>query len=165
MTTTITQTDAEAHEALVTRTVRLLRQAEAVSSRRPDEPVSPAVAALAADLLFEARRFAKGAAALPMPAPTHVGLAAQLGQALAQLEAFEALHTVWDARFKAFVWRLSRGRVQPVARLRQPVTPPSETRDSHTLRDLLAKRMQAKFEEEYERGYAAGKAEREGAAG
>ena len=162
----ISPRDAEAHEALVTRVLRLLKQAEAVAVRRPQEPVSPAVARLAADLLYDVGAFIPGSAGLPHAAPDYVGLAAQLGQALAGLEAFEARHTVWDGRLKAFAWQLAAGRVQPVARLRQPVAPLSaEARQTHDLRRRLARRLAAKMDEKYALGFRAGQAARAEAAG
>ena len=143
----VTHHTAEAHEALVARLARLLKQAEAIAVRRPEEGVPRAVGALAADLLFEAARFGPSAAhpAIPMAAPSYAGLAAQLGQAMAVLEDFEARHTQWDARLGAFVWRFGAKRGEPVARLRQEIADPAPApvvqRNMPQIRAELAWRM------------------------
>jgi hypothetical protein len=151
---------AAAHEALVARLQHLGRQAEAIAARRPEEAVGAAVVRIAADLLYEAQRFAPAAArrGLPMPAPDYAGLAAQLGQALAALEAFETEHTAWDAGRKGFVWRLGPTRTLPVARLRQPLAPPPSPAQGRDVRDKLLRQLQDREERRYEAGFAAGRA-------
>jgi len=159
----VTPEQAERHEALVTRLLRLLRQVESVAARRPDEPVSAALETIAADLLFEATQFcARKLRALPVPAPDYPGLAAQLGQALADLETFEARHTVWDAAQKAFVWRFTLSRARPIARLRQAVAPPVSPKDSRALHERLQKLLDARAAEQFDKGFAAGRAARAG---
>lgn len=150
---------AARHEALVLRLQNLQKPVETLAARRPAEPVGAEVARLAADLLFEADRLAgaRRRGALPMPAPDYAGLAAQLGQALAALEAFETRHTVWDAAKKAFCWSIAPRRNVPVQRLRPELAAPADPRESTRNREDLYRMMKARDAENYERGLADGR--------
>jgi hypothetical protein len=184
----VTAEIAQAHEVLFGRLTRLLGLVESVARRRPGEGVTPDLARLALELLYEARRFGvgglrasgriggKGRGARQQPpevrAPTdYAGLAAQLGQALAGLEAFEARHTAWDAPLGAFVWRLGRRGRAPVARLRPRLLTqsPRETARSHENRNkfnhMLAVRDQTMFEKGFAQGRDGTAAEPSAAAG
>ena len=116
LTTTLTRTKTEAHEALYPELERLTRQLEAMAARRAGAPVPPATAAIAADLLFDTQRFMGTRRGLPEVAADVGGLATQLGRALAQLDAFEAAHTAWQPDLKCFAWLLREPL--PVKRLR-----------------------------------------------
>jgi len=158
MTALISARRAEAHETLMAQSTRLLAQAEAIAVRRPEEAVSPTIAALAGDLLFELRRLLN-ARGLPAVAPDYAGLAAQLGQAVAGLEAFEARHTVWDAALGAFAWQITPTLRQPVARLRPHLATPTQDAarrqgDSHR---RLVRLLQVRERERFEQGFAAGR--------
>lgn len=120
----ITRQTAERHEALYPRLATLLRQAEAGANKRADAPVGDAMRRLAEAVLFEAGRFASGPRAIPPAAPDLVGLATQLGQALARLDAFEATHSAWHPALAAFVWSV-QGTAMPIARLRPKANAPA----------------------------------------
>lgn len=162
MTTRLTRTKAEAHEALYPALEKLTAQMEAMAARKPAAPVPPAARAVAADLLFDAQRFGwnpphRTKRPLPEPAADVGGLATQLGQALALLDAYEAAHCVWNADLKCFVWE-TQGAPLPVRRLRQePARPQLTERDkrrSEQRRVEIKRKIEAKAEESYDRGYA-----------
>lgn len=121
----ITPEAAARHEALYLRLATILRQTEAAANKRADAPVGDITRRLAEDLLFEARRFVGGPNAIPASAPDLVGLATQLGQALAALDAYEARHSVWDPGLAAFVWSVNGPVALPIARLRPKANAPS----------------------------------------
>lgn len=101
----------ERHETLFPKLQALARRVEAQAARRPQGAVSDALRAEAEALLFEAETLVefRAHAALPVAAPHLGGLAGQLRAALADLLAFEARHSHWDARANASVWALARG--------------------------------------------------------
>ena len=121
----ITPQAAARHEALYLRLATLLRQTEAGANKRADAPVGDMTRRLAEDLLFEARRFVGGPNAIPASAPDMVGLATQLGQALAALDAYEARHSAWDPELAAFAWSVNGPVALPIARLRPKANAPS----------------------------------------
>jgi hypothetical protein len=121
----ITPQAAARHEALYLRLAALLRQTEAGANKRADAPVGDIARRLAEALLFEARRFSGGPSAIPAAAPDLVGLAVQLGQALAALDAYEARHSVWDPELAAFVWSVNGPVALPIARLRPKSNAPA----------------------------------------
>ncbi|MET3899443.1 hypothetical protein ABIB57_003398 [Devosia sp. UYZn731] len=121
----ITPQAAARHEALYLRLATMLRQTEAGANKRADAPVDDITRRLAEDLLFETRRFSGGSGAIPASAPDMVGLATQLGQALAALDAYEACHSVWDPALGAFVWSVNGPVALPIARLRPKANAPS----------------------------------------
>lgn len=143
LTTTLTRTKTEAHEALYPELERLTRQLEAMAARRTGAPVPPATAAIAADLLFDTQRFMGTRRGLPEVAADVGGLATQLGRALAQLDAFEAAHTAWQPDLKCFAWLLRDPL--PVKRLRQqtdiPPKTPQSSRAVEALRRKIAERI------------------------
>jgi hypothetical protein len=102
----ITRARAERHEEVFLRLTRLLKQVDAMAVRRPEGLVSDALRQAAADVLFEAGRFRARAAKAPLvePAPHLSGLAAQLGQAQARMEAFEIRHSFFEASQNCFIW-------------------------------------------------------------
>ena len=156
----LTKTKAEAHEALYPALARLTAQLEAMAIRKPAAPVPAATRAIAEDLLFEAQAFGWARAGrtprgLPEPATDIAGLATQLGQALAILEAFELAHASWNADLNAFAWHVE-GTSMPLKRLRQmPAAPkqsPKDERRKINYRKEVLRRFDIKIEEAYERG-------------
>jgi hypothetical protein len=133
---------ARRHEALYLRLAALTRQTEASAIKRPDAPVGATLRRLAEDLLFEARRFIGGPRAIPAAAPDLAGLATQLGQALAALEAYEIGRSHWDPAIKAFVWTTDDPAPLPVKRLRQQAgSPRASAAQSAEQRDIQRKLM------------------------
>jgi hypothetical protein len=157
MPITLTRQKAQAHEALYPRVEKLTRQIEAIAARRPSAPVPPAARAIADALLFDAQAFATAARALPALAPDVAGLATQLGQALAALDAFEAAHAGWQADLNCFAWRLASGATLPVQRLRPHVVETGRNRqlqrEGARMRRELIRRIDAKFYDGYDQGY------------
>lgn len=101
---------------------------------------------------------------LPVAAPDLAGLAVQLGQALAGLDAFESLHTRWDARWNCRVWNVA-GEPLPVRRLRPDVAPPPPptTFKGDSMRDKLSQLIERRRKQAFEEGFRAGQAARSGA--
>ena len=154
---------AERHEALVVRLEALAQQVDATAARRPELAVGPDLGIAAEGLLHECRTFSRGLGALPPAAPSYGGLAAQLADARARLEAFELRHTSWDDRFKCVVWRLPGRQALPVQRFhpRLPagVIEQVETPEQREIRDKLAARINALTKGDartYRRGYNRG---------
>jgi hypothetical protein len=114
----VTHALAARHEALWLRLVALHRQVAAVAGRRPQAPVGRHTANVAEGLLRDALPFLARGDVLPMAAPDHGGLATQLGEALAELDAWEAANSAWRADLNALVWTVPGARPLPVQRLR-----------------------------------------------
>lgn len=150
----VTAEIARRHEALYLRLATLTRQAEAGANKRGEAPVDDTTRRLAEDLLFDARRLTGRRGAIPPAAPDRMGLATQLGQALAALEAFEGRHAFWDDTVKCMVWALPQDETLPIARLKPKTLakPERETAEMKRAREKLPKLMRAKWEESYERG-------------
>ena len=149
---------AARHEALYPRIGTLLRQIEAVALRKPAAPVPRATQTIAEALLFDAQAFGVTRKVLVAAAADMAGLATQLGQALAGLDAFEAAHSGWDVELKCYVWHFANGDNAPIARRRQqPVKAPrpaDKRQTSRTLRHRIAYMIDAKYSEGYRIGYA-----------
>ena len=157
----VTPDRAEAHEGLYLRLAKLLKQTETIASRKPDAEIPAETRALASDLLFEVRPFLARSLARKLPldaAPGFAGLAAQLGQALAGLDAFEARHSAWNPELGCFVWLIGRDATLPVARLRPEtsaiITSLADKRHGEEMRNKLLRLIEAKAETAYEDGYA-----------
>jgi hypothetical protein len=155
----LTRQKAEAHEALYPALERLTRQLEAMAARNPAASVPPATRAVAADLLFEAQEFgwnrpSRTRRDLPEPAANVAGLALQLGQALALLDAFETAHSAWHPDHKCFAWLLVDPL--PVKRLRQQSAAVIKTAQQHRDADRMRKKIIARFDEKYDEGYREG---------
>ena len=172
MTKPLTRQTAEAHEALYPALARLAAQLEAMAARRPTAPVPPAARSIAADLLFEAQAFgwhrpSRTRRDLPEPAADVGGLATQLGQALALLDAFEAAHSAWYPDRQCFAWQLLDPL--PVRRLRPEtsaiVKSAKQQRESDHMRSELIRLMEAKVASSYDQGYADASSGREHRAG
>jgi len=161
---TVSRFRVQRHEALQPRLAALARDVSALAARHPQTPVTAGLRKTAEDLLFEARRFAwhlpRGRMAI---APDHAGLAIQLGQALAGLEAFELAHSHWSAEHQAFVCSVGGGAPMPVKRLRPRLMPDKmsvRTGESSAMRKELVRRILAQRSEYYNMGYADGAAGR-----
>ena len=154
MPSTITVRRAEAHEALTLKLSSLARLAAGIAGRNPLAPVPREVRARAEGLLFDGRPFGVGNAVrshrpFEPAAPTYGGLSAQLSEALARLEAFEARHTLWDARLKCVCWRV-HGAPLPVQRLHpEPLPQPDKPRRTNTELDALRRKIAERIEQLY----------------
>jgi len=159
MPTRLTKSLAERHESLVLRLEALQKSILPVAAKHPEAPLSDTVRVLVEALLFDALPFLpKSRDRFPSAAPDQAGLAAQLGQALAALLAYETHWTEWDARKSCFCWMLEDERL-PVRRLRPQIAlaPKSEpTRDILDIRAKLAQRMHNAQQNQYRSGYRAG---------
>lgn len=166
---TITVKRAEAHEALHLKLETMARLAAGVGARQPLAPVPDEVRIRAESLLYDCRPFALGGGTarrgrrggVEPAAPTYGGLSAQLGEALAALDAFEDRHTHWDPALKCVVWRVN-GAPLPVQRLNPtPAAPPPAPADgpSEGLAKLI-RRVDEKITAAYAEGYADGRAGR-----
>ena len=168
MPASITVKRAEAHEALHLQLERLAQLAAGVAARSPNAPVPDEVRIRAEDLLHACQRFAlpgrprRGRHGLEPAAPTYGGLGAQLGEALAGLDAYEDRHTRWDPGLKCVVWRVA-GDALPVQRLnpKPVVRPPRRSADgpSEGVAKLI-RRIDEKITIAYAEGYADGRAGR-----
>ena len=150
---------AERHEALVLKLEALLHELRPLALRQPAAAVPEDLRALAEGLLYDAIAFAprKERKLFPVAAPELGALALQLSQVLASLEAYEVRHTLWSREHGAYVWRLSRGDLTPVARLRpQLLQPAARSADADRYRDKVIGLIKARIAEAYEEGLAAG---------
>ena len=166
----LTRARAAAHETLFTKLDALTRQAEAIAARRPAAAVPAETRAAAEALLYDAQLVLKlshpkrrrlWGRGLPAAAGTFAGLATQLGQALAGLDAFEAAHSRWNTDLKCFAWQLD-GEPLPVRRLRPELLLAAGSERESREADMMRRKIVARFEERYDEGFEAGlKAARE----
>lgn len=157
-----THTLAERHEALWLSLTALHKDVLALGAKKLTAPVPEilriSVEGLLSDCLpFGASRRGK----LPVAASDMGGLAVQLGQALAALEAWENQHSFVDPRFDCRMWRVKSGQL-PVLRLKPPVAAMPVQRDMSDLREKLARRIDGQRAGDFERGFQAGRAARNG---
>ena len=168
---TITVKRAEAHEALHLKLETMVRLAAGVGARQPLAPVPDEVRIRAESLLYDCRPFslvggtARGGrrGGVEPAAPTYGGLSAQLGEALAALDAFEDRHTHWDPALKCVVWRVN-GPPLPVQRLNPtPAAPPPRDRQDTLIKrkliDLITRGREGAYDNGYRAGYLAGAGE------
>ncbi len=157
----ITVTAAEQHEALHTRLADLAARTQAIATRRPEEEVPPAIGAQAESLMIEARPYLpRGDRRRGVPAaPLHYGaLAVALGQVLAALDAFELRHSSWEPALKCFVWHVA-GPKLPIRRLRPEIVSPYVNAVQRAESEKMHARIMRRFDERYEDGLRAGRAE------
>ena len=154
---------AERHEALWLSLTALHKDIVALGAKKSDTSVSDPVRIAAEALLSDCAPFTrKRNERLPVAAPDLAGLAVQLGQALAGLEAWESRHTGWDARFDCRIWNLQSGYL-PIMRLKPPAAALTFQRTDYAdLRRKLATRIGQKERGIYRDGFAAGLAARAG---
>lgn len=174
MSVTITAAAADRHEALHLKLSALAAHVQAMAVRRGDTPLPPETRRLAGDLLsavhpFAVHPFADQPAGsqqasrpqapgrrirLPVVASGYAGLAAQLGEALAGLDAWEARHSFWSPTHKCFLWRVEgRPTPLPIRRLRPEalaiVEPAAEAAEVSDMRHKLLERIDELYEEAY----------------
>ena len=155
---------AERHEALWLSLSALHKDIVALGAKKPGAAVSEPVRIAAEGLLSDCAAFTrKRNERLPVAAPDLGGLAIQLGQALAALDAWESRHTSWDENWKCRVW-LVTGRPLPIRRLKPNVAPPQPptTYKGASIRDKLLERFEARRRGAYEDGFRDGLAARKG---
>ena len=159
-----TQALAERHEALWLSLTALHKDIVALGAKKPDAAVSDPVRIAAEGLLNDCAPFTrKRHDRLPVAADDLAGLAVQLGQALAGLDAWESLHTSWDARFNCRIWDLQSGYL-PIMRLKPPAMALKQERTDYAdLRNKLALRIDQRQRGIYQKGFEAGRAARAGA--
>mgnify|MGYP001313102136 CR=1 FL=1 len=97
---------AEAHEALFVRVRALLDQLKPLAAKHPDGPVSPVAVRLATEMLGAVAWLVGEKGAGCVPAADLAGLMAQLSEARAKLEHFEAQHSACNEA-------ISSGRSRP----------------------------------------------------
>jgi hypothetical protein len=85
----------------------------------------------------------------------------QLGQALAWLDAYEARHSFWNPGKTCRCWRVKTGEL-PVQRLRPQLPLPPRTYKGEDMREALRKHIKQKMAGDFQRGFAAGRAARQG---
>ena len=163
---TTTKPQAERHEALWLSLAALHKDTIALGAKKPNAPVSDALRISAEGLLADCAAFTRQRKErLPVAAPDLMGLATQLGQALAALESWESRHTSWDERFNCRIWRLHTGYL-PIMRLNPPAAAlKAERPDATDLRDKLRRLIKGRQQIAYEDGFRAGLAARTGAPG
>ena len=155
----VTKNLAPQHEALFVRLTALVEQSRATATRHPAGKVSDETSRTAKALLDEAKVFRAPDGRNAVPAPDWGGLFTQLSQALADLDAYEAGQTFWDAGQKCRMW-LTMPEPLPVLRLRPAVKTPGTTklltRSGKDMRAELARMIKAKTDGAYREGYEAG---------
>lgn len=158
-----TQAMAERHEALWISLSALHKDIIALGAKKPQALVSEPVRISAESLLSECAPFIRRRGErLPVAAPDLAGLAVQLGQARAALDAWEDLHTVMDARFNCRMWNLD-GNKLPVMRLKPPTAVLNQPKtDYKGIRDKLGDLIKARIRGAYKEGFDAGRAARVG---
>ncbi|WP_461382817.1 hypothetical protein [Devosia indica] len=119
---------AEAHEALFVRVCALLDQLKPLAAKHPEGPVAPVVTRLATGMLGAVAWLVGEKRAGCVPAADLAGLVAQLSEARARLEHFEAQHSAWHKDQNAHVWLLRNGTL-PIKRLRPHTTKPPRPQD------------------------------------
>ena len=159
-----TQALAERHEALWLSLTAFHKDIVALGAKKPEASVSEPVRISAEGLLSDCAPFTrKRNERLPVAARDLAGLAVQLGQALAGLDAWESLHTTWDERFKCRIWNLHSGYL-PIMRLKPPAAALKHERTDYAdLRNKLVLRMEQRERGMYQKGFEAGRAARAGA--
>lgn len=158
-----TQAMAERHEALWISLAALHKDVIALGAKKPQAPVSEAVRITAEGLLSDCAPFIRRRGErLPVAAPDLAGLAVQLGQARAALDAWEDLHTVLDASLNCTMWNLD-GNKLPVMRLKPPAAALHQARaDTTGRRAKLARLIDERRRGIFQDGYRAGLAARSG---
>jgi len=156
----VTYALAERHEALWLRLKALIDQVAATAHRHPHKPVTAQTRNVAEAILGEARVFLPRGTRerLPPAAPDWGGLLTQLGQVLAQMEAYEAQNTGWDQASGARVWRSAHDTF-PVRRLAPRIVVKHPSVSAPRQPDItkeLGKMMKGRFHAEYQRGFEDG---------
>ena len=159
-----TKPQAERHEALWLSLAALHKDTVALGAKHPTAHVSDALRIRAEGLLSDCAAFTRQRGErLPVAAPDLMGLATQLGQALAALESWESRHTTWDERFDCRIWNLHTGYL-PIMRLKPPAAALKFKRDDmDALRVKLDERFAQLRLRDFYNGFGAGRrTERDG---
>ena len=159
----VTHALAERHEALWIGLAALHRDVLALGAKRPGAAVSDAVRSRAEGLLSDCLPFlAQNRIRLPVAAPDMAGLAVQLGQGLAALEAWESQRSFVDPVLGCRMWRVTGARL-PIMRLKPPAAALAKPRqDVEELREKLIKRIHGQRAQDFQNGFRAGQAARQG---
>lgn len=160
---TTTKPQAERHEALWLSLTALHKDTVALGIKQPTAPVTEALRIRSEGLLSNCAAFTRRRGErLPVAASDLMGLATQLGQALAALESWESRHTSWDERFNCRIWNLHTGYL-PIMRLKPPAAALTRKReDMDGLRVKLEERFTGLRLRDFYNGFGAGRrAERE----
>ena len=153
---------AETHEALWLRLAGMHKDTLALGAKKPEAQVSEPLRIIAEGLLSDCAPFIRRKGQkLPVAAPDLAGLAAQLGQALAALEAWQSLHTETDTHFNCLMWRVGNDTL-PVLRLKPPAKALLPDTETPALRIKLAKLIDQRNAGIYRAGFDAGLAQRQG---
>ena len=154
---------AERHEALWLSLTALHKDILALGAKKPDAPTSEPVRIAAEGLLSDCVPFGPSRRTrLPVAAADLAGLAVQLGQALSGLDAWESQRSFLDAQLGCRMWRVE-GASLPIMRLKPPAAAlPKAHRDIADLREKLARRIDGQRAGDFERGFQAGRAARQG---
>ena len=167
--TPLTRERVAAHENLHARLSALLKQLERVAVRRPAEPVPAETLQLGSALCREAKKLlGRAGRAVPVPqagkagaGPDHAGLAALLGQALVELEGFEAAWSGHSDTLGYAVWDVP-GPALPVKRLlpknaKAKKLEPQGEMTTAEMRAKLTHIILTRYAAGYDEGYAAAK--------
>nr|WP_314256224.1 hypothetical protein [uncultured Devosia sp.] len=155
---------AERHEALWLKLAALHKDMLALGARKPAAPVSEPVRIEAEGLLSDSVPFsATRRNRLPVAAHDLAGLAVQLGQAIAVLEAWQSQHTEISPLHQCLMWDLGGSSRIPVMRLKPPAAAIPRPLDMVDIRAKLVKRIDQRNRAIYNDGFKAGLAARVGA--
>lgn len=154
---------AEQHEALWLRVTALHKDSVALGAKKPDGAVPDSLRIAAEGLLYDCVPFGPHSrrSRLPVAARDMGGLAVQLGQALAGLDAWESQRSYLDPRFDCRMWRVKAGQL-PIMRLKPPAGALPVHRDISELRAKVVRRIEGKRQSDFERGFAAGRSAGQG---
>lgn len=160
----VTHAMAERHEALWLSLTALHKDVLALGAKRLTAPLPEILRIAGEGLLSDCVPFAPKSGRhtrLPVAASDLGGLAVQLGQALAMLDAWESQRSFFDAQLGCRMWRVEGPR-QPIMRLKPPAAALPPRRDMADLRDKLAQRIDGQRAADFQRGFEAGRAARSG---
>ena len=154
---------AERHEALWLALAALHKDVLALGVKKLTAPVPDMLRIAAEGLLSDCVPFGPSRRGrLPVSAPDMGGLAVQLGQALAVLDAWESQRSFLDPRFKCRMWRVGGPRL-PIMRLKPPAAALPEPRHNMAdIREKLARLIDAQRAGDFQRGFRAGRTARQG---
>ena len=159
----VTHALAERHEAPWLHLAALHKDTLALGAKKPAALVSEPLRIIAEGLLCDCAPFIRQKGnKLPVAALDLAGLAVQLGQALAAMEAWQSERTEMDAPFNCLMWRIGDVKL-PVLRLKPPAAASVLPDDEMSgIRERLARRINQRNTGIYQDGFAAGLAARRG---
>lgn len=159
----VTHALAERHEAVWLALAALHKDVLALGAKKLTAPVPEILRIAAEGLLSDCVPFGPSRRGrLPVAASDMGGLAVQLGQALARLDAWESQRSFLDPQLGCRMWLVAGTRL-PIMRLRPPAAAlPKAHRDMADLRQKLAQRIDGQRSGDFQRGFEAGRAARQG---